>query len=81
MDNWIQKAVPKKDRGVLKRWAVTHGFIKVNGDINLKKAKSYARSHGLTKRMRQIDLAITFSHMRKRGTRKPARKKKKEFKF
>jgi hypothetical protein len=52
---WIQRAI--KHKGSLRKWAEEHGFITRNGTINLKEAEKYAKAHGLTHRLRQINLA------------------------
>ena len=64
---WIQKSI--KHKGALRRWAEEKGFINKPGTINLREAYSYAKKHGLTHRMRQINLA--------RNLRKLSKKKKK----
>ena len=38
----------------------------VNGDINLRKAMSYAKKHDEKKRVKEITLARTLKRMRKR---------------
>ncbi|MGC8585712.1 MAG: hypothetical protein ACP5L4_06350 [Thermoplasmata archaeon] len=51
---WIQRAI--RYPGSLKKWAREHGFITKRGTINLREAEAYARKHGLTHRIRQINL-------------------------
>ena len=60
---WIQRAVKRK--GSLTVWAKKHGFYK-GGKIQLNRALRYAKRHHLTKRVRQINLAMTLKRLRRR---------------
>ena len=60
---WIQRAVKRK--GSLTVWAKKHGFYK-GGRIQLNRALRYAKRHHLTKRVRQINLAMTLKRLRRR---------------
>jgi len=59
---WIQKAV--KHKGSLTAWARKHKFIK-DGRISIGRAMRYAKRHGLTKRIRQLNLAKTLRRLRR----------------
>lgn len=50
---WIGRAI--KHRGSLKKWARKHHFTNQDGTINLNEAEAYARRHGLTHRVKQIE--------------------------
>ena len=63
---WIRKAIPESHRGKLEKWAKEHHLMDVNGDINLRKAMSYAKKHDEKKRVKEITLARTLKRMRKR---------------
>ena len=62
---WIRKAIPESHRGRLEKWAKEHHFMDVNGDINLRKAMSYAKKHDEKKRVKEINLARTLKGFRK----------------
>ncbi len=61
---WIQRAI--KHKGSLKEWAKEHRFLNRDGTIDLREAYAYAKRHGLTKRMRQINLARNLKKLRKK---------------
>ena len=63
---WIRKAIPESHRGKLEKWAKEHHFMDVNGDINLRKAMSYAKEHGDTTREREVNLARTLKGFKKK---------------
>ena len=64
---WIRKAIPESHRGKLEKWAKEHHFMDVNGDINLRKAMSYAKNDNsnyknyLKCRHQSITIAITIT--------------------
>ena len=63
---WIRKAIPEKHRGKLEKWAKAHNLMDVNGDINLRKAMSYAKKHDEKTREKEINLAKTLKKFHKR---------------
>ena len=64
--HWIRQAIPEEHRGKLEKWAKEHHFMDVNGDINLRKAMSYAKEHDETKREKEINLAKTLKGFKKK---------------
>ena len=64
--HWIRQAIPESHRGKLEKWAKEHHFMDVNGDINLRKAMSYAKKHDEIKREKEINLARTLKGFKKR---------------
>lgn len=62
---WIRKAIPESHRGKLERWAKDHHLMDVNGDINLRKAMSYAIKHNKKKQEKEINLARTLKKFNK----------------
>lgn len=63
--HWIRKAIPEEHRGKLEKWAKEHHFMDVNGDINLRKAMSYAKEHKDVTREREVNLAKNLKKMKK----------------
>ena len=62
----ISYLVKESASGRLEKWAKEHHFMDVNGDINLRKAMSYAKKHDEKKRVKEITLARTLKRMRKK---------------
>ena len=63
---WIRKAIPESHRGKLERWAKKHHMMNVDGDINLRKAMSYAIRHDEKTREKEINLAKNLKRFRKK---------------
>ena len=63
---WIRQAIPEEHRGKLEKWAKEHHFMYVDGTINLREALTYAKKHGETKRIKEINLAKTLKSFHKK---------------
>ena len=62
-DKFIQRAIKPKHKGSLRRWALKHGYIQKNGNIDLGRARKSAKRSGDTHRLREINLAITLRRL------------------
>ena len=63
---WIRKAIPEQHRGKLEKWAKKHHFMDIDGDINLRKAMTYAIRHDDKAREKEINLAKNLKRFRKK---------------
>ncbi|MEM4056841.1 MAG: hypothetical protein QW578_07380 [Thermoplasmatales archaeon] len=61
---WIQKSI--KHKGSLRNWARKHRLMTKRDTIDLQRAEKYAKRHGETRRLRQINLARTLRKVRKK---------------
>ena len=66
--NFRAKGKDSKARRKWTRWAKAHGFVTPKGTIDLARASAFAEKSGSTKRIRQVDLAMTLRHFHRNGT-------------
>jgi hypothetical protein len=65
---WISKAI--KHEGSLTEWAKKHHFMGRSGKIKTQRAYAYAKRHGLTHRMRQLNLVKNVKRTSAKGGRR-----------